>query len=522
MDLIHRLELSVLRHPDREFLVDGPLRLTYAEWDRGVNRAARAYRSLGVRRGDHVLLALRNREELITSWYGLMKLGAVATPVNHRFSPGEIAFVANDAEAKVFVFEEVSREAGVRASADLPGGCRKVYCDADIPDGCEPLSGLLAAQADAPPGEKITDDLPCLMLYTSGTTGRPKGVPRLQRAQGASALAHAVQCGYALGERTLGVMPLYHVMGVVSLMTMVLLSGAFIVMRGFDAEGAAALISRERISSLYLIPTLFHELLRAGSIGDHDLSSVRRLAFAGAPMTRALVEALADRFHPEVFTNHYGSTEIYTFSINQNLRAKPSSAGRPGIGSALRIVRADPDGRVSADEILPRGEVGEIIADMRSEEAFRGYWRRPDADEKAFRDGWYFTRDMGYEDEDGDLFVTGRVDDMIISGGENIYPTEVEDILARHPRVIESAVIGVEDPKWGQVVTAFVVPAQGGEGGEEEGLTPGDIDRHCREQPDFSDFKRPRKVVFIKKVPRTASGKILRRMLRAGEYELDS
>ena len=160
MDLIHRLELSVLRHPDREFLVDGPLRLTYAEWDRGVNRAARAYRSLGVRRGDHVLLALRNREELITSWYGLMKLGAVATPVNHRFSPGEIAFVANDAEAKVFVFEEVSREAGVRASADLPGGCRKVYCDADIPDGCEPLSGLLAAQADAPPGEKITDDLP--------------------------------------------------------------------------------------------------------------------------------------------------------------------------------------------------------------------------------------------------------------------------------------------------------------------------------------------------------------------------
>ena len=218
------------------------------------------------------------------------------------------------------------------------------------------------------------------------------------------------------------------------------------------------------------------------------------------------------RFNPEIFTNHYGSTEIYTFSINQNLREKPSSAGRPGIGSELRIVRADPEARVSPDEVVPRGEVGEIIAALRSEEAFGGYWRRTDADEKALREGWYFTGDMGYEDPDGDIFVTGRVDDMIISGGENIYPTEVEDVLARHPNVVESAVIGTEDPKWGQVVTAFVVPA-------ERGLTTRDIDEHCKVQSDFSDFKRPREIIFIKKVPRTASGKILRRILRAGEYE---
>ncbi|MEE8109451.1 MAG: AMP-binding protein [bacterium] len=512
MDLIQRLSLSVLRYPDREFLVDGALRLTFAEWDGRVNRAAQAYRALGVGRGDHVVLALRNREELITSWYGLMRLGAIATPINHRFSPGEIAYVANDAEAKVFVFEDASREAGEKAFAELPKKCRNVFCDPDPPKGCESFAAILDPQTNAPPEEGLTEETTCLMLYTSGTTGRPKGVPRNHRAQDASALAHAVQCGYVLGERTLGVMPLYHIMGVVSLMTMFLLNGAFIVLRNFDAEAAVSLVSREKISSLYLIPTLFHELLRAPNIEDRDLSCVRRLAFAGAPMTRTLVEDLVRRFQPEVFTNHYGSTEIYTFSINQHLQQKPSSAGRPGIGSELRIVKADPDRRVASDEVIPRGELGEIIASLRNEEAFQGYWRRPDADERAIRNGWYFTGDMGYEDEDGDLYVTGRVDDMIISGGENIYPAEVEDVLARHSQVVESAVVGAEDPKWGQVVTAFVVPA-----GPE--LTGEDIDRHCREQGDFSDFKRPRNVVFVKKIPRTASGKILRRMLRAGEYE---
>jgi len=229
-------------------------------------------------------------------------------------------------------------------------------------------------------------------------------------------------------------------------------------------------------------------------------------------MTGTLVENVIGRFKPEVFTNHYGSTEIYTFSINQNLREKPSSAGRPGMNSNLRIVNADPERRVTPDEVVARGEVGEIIASLQSEESFQGYWRRPDADEKALRHSWYFTGDMGYEDGQGDIYVTGRVDDMIISGGENIYPTEVEDVLTRHPLIVESAVIGVEDPKWGQVVTAFVVPA-------EQSLTAEEIDRHCREQADFSDFKRPRRVIFVKRIPRTASGKILRRMLRAGEYE---
>lgn len=512
MDLIQRLELSVLRNPNKEFLVDGSIRFTFAEWEKRVNRAAQAFRSLGIGRGDHVVLALQNREELVTSWYGLMKLGAIATPVNHRFSSGDLSYVIHDAKAKTVVCEAISYGRVVEASENFSSGCQKIYCDKDTPSGFESFSELLNTQTEIPVRESLDENLTCLMLYTSGTTGRPKGVPRHQGAQDACALAHAIQCGYPPCDRTLGVMPIYHVMGIVSLMTMVMLSGSFIIMRSFNPEATVKLLEKEKITSLYLIPTLFHDLIRANNINDHDLSGVRRLAFAGAPMTETLVKKLSERFEPEIFTNHYGSTEIYTFSINQNLNDKPSSAGKPGIGSELRIVHPEPEKPISPDGVVHQGEVGEIIARLRSEEAFRGYWQRPEADKKAFRDGWYFTGDIGYQDSDGDLFVTGRIDDMIISGGENIYPTEIEDILARHPEILESAVIGAEDSKWGQLVAAFVVPKDGS-------LTVKEIEKHCRDQSDFSDFKRPRKITFIKKVPRTASGKILRRMLRDGNFE---
>ena len=182
MDLIQRLELSVLRNPHKEFLVDGSIRLTFAEWEKRVNRAAQAFRSLGIGRGDHVVLALQNREELVTSWYGLMKLGAIATPVNHRFSPGELAYVIHDTKAKTVVCEAISYERVVDASESFSSGCQKIYCDKDTPSGFESFSELLNSQTEIPVRESLDENLTCLMLYTSGTTGRPKGVPRHQGA----------------------------------------------------------------------------------------------------------------------------------------------------------------------------------------------------------------------------------------------------------------------------------------------------------------------------------------------------
>ncbi len=222
------------------------------------------------------------------------------------------------------------------------------------------------------------------MLYTSGTTARPKGVPRRQCAERAAALAHVAQNLYRTGERTLGVMPLYHTMGVRSLLAMSLVGGAFVCLPRFDVVRALELVAAERITNLYLVPTLYHDLLHHPRFKDFDVSSVRKLGFAGASMTDGLLKQLAAAFEPELFVNHYGSSEIYTFTIDQNAPAKPGSAGRAGINQMIRVVRL---GAASPDEVAPAGEEGEIIALLAGDESFEGYWRRPDADAKALRDG---------------------------------------------------------------------------------------------------------------------------------------
>jgi 2-furoate---CoA ligase len=321
-----------------------------------------------------------------------------------------------------------------------------------------------------------------LMLYTSGTTGRPKGVPRRHRQERAAAVAHVAQNLYARGERTLGVMPLYHTMGVRSLLAMALVDGSFICLRRFDAAGALELITREQVTNLYLVPTLYHDLVNHEMFGRSDARSVRKLGFAGAAMPDGLLKRVAEAFEPDVFVNHYGSSEVYTFTIDQEAVAAP-------------------------------GEEGEIVADLASDEAFDGYWRRPDADAKSLKRGWYFTGDTGYVDAEGDLFVTGRVDDMIITGGENISPGDIESVLSLHPAVAEVAVAGLPDERLGRRVTAFVRRAAP--------VSALELDQWCR-RSSLANFKRPRGYIFVQAVPKSPVGKILRRLLVAGEYEIDN
>ena len=209
-------------------------------------------------------------------------------------------------------------------------------------------------------------------------------------------------------------------------------------------------------------------------------------------MTSALVERCAEAFSPRLFVNHYGSTEIYTYSIHRDQRAKPGCAGRPALNARLRL-----------------GENGEILCHMSSEEAFAGYWNRPDADEKQIRDGWYHTGDVGRLDEDGDLWLDGRLDDMIVSGGENVHPLEVEDVVARHPAVREVAVVGAPDDRLGHRVVAYVVV--------EGEVTAEQLDEHCLASDTLARFKRPREYRFVGELPKSPSGKILRRMLRQDE-----
>jgi 2-furoate---CoA ligase len=499
------LARAALRRPHAEAVVDGGRRLTYAALDSRATAVARGFARLGVGRADRVLLVLRNRLEHVIAYWALQKLGAVAVPVNFRLAANELRYVLDDCGARVALFEastsEALREAvrGTQTSLVSVGGGAPVSFD-----------DLLAEDGGILPPEPPSEGDLSLILYTSGTTGRPKGVPRTHRNHYAGAMAHVIQCGYTWGERTLGVMPLYHTMGIHALTSMTAIGGCFVCQPDWSSAGALRLIAAERLTTLYLIPTLLWELTHAPELGRTDVSSVRKLAYAGAPMLAPLTEACAKTFSPDVFVNHYGSTEIYTFSICPDVRAKPGCAGRPGIHSALRVVAASVERRVGPEEIAPAGVKGEIIASLESDEAFAGYWNRPDADAKALRDGWYFTGDMGWIDADGDLWVAGRVDDMIISGGENIHPAEVEDVLARHAGVKDVAVIGEPDEKWGERVVAFVVPAGA--------LTADALDHHCRASGDLANFKRPRRFVFVSEIPKTASGKILRRLLRDGRY----
>jgi 2-furoate---CoA ligase len=507
--LARLLDRAARRHPEMPAVVDGAHRLTYADLASEAAVLGGGLARLGVAKGDRVLIALKNRLEHVLAYWALQTIGGVPTPVNFRLAARELSYVIEDCGARVALFEPATASAMLEATHGWQG--RLIAVGEEAPAGALPFSELSAAGGAAPPDRHVAEGDLSLLLYTSGTTGRPKGVPRTHRNHHAGALAHVIQCGYQWGERTLGVMPLYHTMGIHSLTSMAAVNGCFVCQADWSAGLALSLIEAERLTALYLIPTLYHDLLHAPLFRRERAATVRKLAYAGAPMLAALTEACVKAFHPEVFVNHYGSTEIYTFSVFPDVHGKPGCAGRAGIHSTLRVVAASTERRVGPDETVAPRDKGEIIASLDSDEAFTGYWNRPDADAKALRDGWYFTGDMGYLDAAGDLFVSGRVDDMIISGGENIHPVEVEEVLARHPDVRDVAVIGEPDEKWGERVVAFVVPG-------DAGLTAATLDRHCLESPDLANFKRPRRIVFVAEIPKTASGKILRRLLRDGQY----
>ena len=501
LDLGTSFLASVARDPNALAIVDGGVRLTYVQWYRRISALVAGFERLGLKPGDHLVTALQNNWQAATIHWACQFTGVIITPLNWRSTADELDYCLENAEARALVYEGVSAEA-VKASAQA-SKCQRIAVG---------LPGDLAFErlvsADAPDAlPRANAEAWSVMLYTSGTTAKPKGVPRRQRAERAAALAHVAQNLYRSGERTLGVMPLYHTMGVRSLLAMSLIGGAFVCLPRFDVVRALDLIEAEKITNLYLVPTLYHDLVHHARFDKTDVRSVRKIGFAGTSMTDGLLKELQAAFQPELFVNHYGSSEIYTFTIDQNAPNKPGSAGRAGINQMVRVVRL---GAASPDDLAPPGEEGEIAALLQGDESFEGYWRRPDADAKALRQGWYFTGDTGAFDAGGDLFVSGRVDDMIITGGENVSPVEIESCLSLHPAVSEVAVVGLPDERWGKVVTAFIKRTAAAE--QEH------FDAHCRDS-GLANFKRPRRYVFVETIPKSPVGKLLRRLLVAGEYE---
>ncbi|OZI38217.1 4-chlorobenzoate--CoA ligase [Bordetella genomosp. 10] len=509
LDLGKTFLQSVERSPGAPAIVDGERSRGYADWHADIAALGGALAEMGLRKGERVLAVLQNRYEMATLHWACQFLGLVMTPLNWRAKPEEVVYCIENAEARAVFFEPASAEAVVGAAAQ----CGVPAVAVGEAQGALHFDALLAAHRGADLAPVARADDYSLMLYTSGTTGKPKGVPRRHRHERAAALAHVAQNLYGRGERTLGVMPLYHTMGVRSLLAMALIDGLFVCMPRFDAAGALDAIARHRLTCLYLVPTLYHDMLACRERLGGDVSSVTKLGFAGAPMHDALLKRLDQVFKPSLFVNHYGSSEIYTVAIDADAIRKPGSAGKAGLNTRLRVVLLGAEDPGAPAALAPRGQEGEIVADLAGDEAFEGYWKRPDADAKSIRNGWYRTGDTGYVDEDGDLFVTGRVDDMIISGGENISPVDIESVLSLHPAVDEVTVAGMPDERWGQRVVAFVK--------RKAPVDAAELDNYCRGS-DLPNFKRPREYVFVNDIPKSPVGKVLRRKLSAGEYEPDT
>ena len=505
LDLGATLIACVERDPHRIAMVDGERRFSYEQWLNVVNGLRHGLESLGLRHGEHVVTCLQNRWQAAAVHWACQLAGMVVTPINWRAKCEELDYVLTDARAPVLVYETVSGDAV--AQSEAASRIKRIAITANS-EATHEFDALIIADCAPPQASAAATDT-SVMLYTSGTTGRGKGVPRSHFAERQAALAHVAQNCYRIGERTLGVMPLYHTMGVRSLLAMTLLNGRFVCQPRFDACQALDLIEREAITSLYLVPTLYHDLLQCDAFAASDVASVRKLGFAGAPMTDGLLRRLDHAFKPQLFVNHYGSSEIYTFTVNQDAPAKPGCAGKAGLNQRIRVVRI---GAQDPAQLMAACEEGEIIASLDGDESFTGYWQRPDADQRSLIDGWYFTGDIGFFDHDGDLFVTGRVDDMMVSGGENIMPVEIENVLSLHPQVSEVAVVGLPHERLGQQVTAFVTRSGR--------LDAAMLDALCK-QSDLADFKRPRQYVFVKSIPKSPVGKILRRLLVAGDYETD-
>ena len=499
MDLVTALRGAAERYPTRPAVRGTGRRLSYAALAARTSQLARALAAAGVCPGERVGLLLGGGEPLASLHLAVQQLGACSVPLSTRFGPAELRYCLEDAGIRLLVVDPGTEGA---AEAAVGGSGVRVRTAAELDAAARRLDDHPLPVTPAP-------DATSVQLYTSGTTGRPKGVPRSHRAEHAAAVAHAVQTQARLGEVSLGVMPLFHTMGLRTLLASIVVGGTWVAQPAFDAGEAAELITAEGVSSLYLVPTMYWSLLRTGRLGAAP--RLDRLAYAGAAMAPALAERLTAEVAPAAFVNHFGSTEIYTFTIGPDVAAKPGSAGRAGIFSRVRLVAPEPD--APPDAVVGPGEQGQVVVSMASPEAFAGYWRRPDANRRSIRRGWYYTGDLAVADEDGDLWVSGRVDDMINSGGENIYPDEIEAVLVRCPAIDDVCVVGLADERWGQAVTAFVVPAQ------RVAPLAAATEALAYARAALPSLKRPKKVIAIDAIPRSGVGKTLRRTLVAGEFD---
>lgn len=511
---------NVSRFADRPAMIC-PLtdrRWTYRTLNADVNRFAHALQADGVSKNDVVMYMLLNSAEFVFCYLAAQKVGAVNCPVNYRQAAGEIALIIDDSRPKVFLYDEEFRETACQALALSKYKPERVVV-VDLWDKAEAGKGEITyrdyvgghsesnpERADRP---HIYDET--TRLYTSGTTGRPKAVPLNNINEVLS--AHDVLMHFPLNstDRTMNMTPWFHRGGLHSggPTPTLYAGGEIVILRDFNPRRCLQYAEKYKLTFLIGVPTIIAMLARAQESRPVDLSALRGIVTMGAPFEKAACEKYMKLLTPNIF-NGYGTTESFwnTFLRPYNLPEMAGSAGQSCTDDEVRVVRAYKDGHAEPDDLVARdnSEIGEIIIKSPAKSAYC-YFNNPEMTAQKFYKGYMYTGDLGTWNEQEFISITGRKDDMIVSAGENIYPTQIEAILNEYPKVAESGVVGVPDHLRGEIVAAYIVAS-------DDSLTAGELKKYCANHPMLSPFKRPRSYHFVKELPHTATGKLMHNKLR--------
>jgi acyl-CoA synthetase (AMP-forming)/AMP-acid ligase II len=503
------LDHWAIRQPDRLFAIEPGRQLTYAEAREATLRLASAFRAANLRRGDRIAVLSTNRVEVVLLYYAASAAGITVVPLNTRLAGDEWAFILSDARPRA-LFVENPFLAGIDALRATPLATVERYVALDTSNarrpGWEPFERWQAHATD-PDAVTAEVDRDVLQLYTSATTGKPKGAVLTERAVCANIAQIAKAVGITPGERSLVVAPLFHAAVVPSTLTPLAGGGTIYLQREFRPTEVVRILDQEHIGFAVLVPAMLHACLsRVPDLMMRRFAALRLVYYGSSAIAGPTLRASIEAFRCG-FMQSYGMTEatqaVTFLSPEDHLRGLAEypnlllSAGTAAADTEIAIVD-------SLDRRLGPGEPGEVV--VRGPQLMRGYWNQSNATATALRNGWLYTGDVGTLDENGYLYIRDRLKDMIVSGGENVYPRAVEDVLARHPAVAEAAVIGVPDERWGETVKAVVVPRSGA-------LTSSDeVIAFCRQH--LGGFEVPRSVDFVEALPRNASGKVLKRVLR--------
>jgi long-chain acyl-CoA synthetase len=505
LNLAMLLELSARRDPGKVAVIFDDVKLRYAEVNGAANKIANGLASLGVRPGDRVAMMLPNTPHFVICYYAILKIGATVVPLNVLFKRHEVEYHLNDSDAvALIVWEGFLGEAA--EGFEQAKNCRTLIVaqapgsTAQLPEGALPLNVLMADTSPVFDTYQTMPEDTAVILYTSGTTGRPKGA----ELSHFNMLFNTMTCAeklMAIGRDEVGlaVLPLFHSFGQTCVMNNMLYAGATItLLPRFEPQKALEVMARDRVTYFAGVPTMYFYLLNFPDAGNYDLSALRICCSGGSAMPVEVMHSFNKKYNMTILEGYGLSETSPVASFNHPDREpKPGSIGTPIWGVEMRCV--DVEGRE-----VPVGELGEIV--VRGHNVMKGYYQRPDATAESIRGGWFYTGDVAYKDADGFFFIKDRVKDMIIRGGFNVYPREIEEVLYTHPALAEAAVIGVHDPALGEEIKAVVAFKPGQSATEQE------IMDYCKER--LAAYKYPRSVEIRDTLPKTATGKILKRELK--------